>query len=82
MKTTIELPDLVLREAKAAAASRGESLKDFFLSAVRSHLAPPKVRAGEEPWRKFVGVVDKAVTDEVDAVIDEEFGRIDYETWR
>lgn len=32
MKTTLELPDDLFRQAKATAALRGESLKDFVMT--------------------------------------------------
>jgi hypothetical protein len=39
MRTTIDLPDRLLREAKAAAAIEGRSLKDFITDAVERRLA-------------------------------------------
>lgn len=39
MKTTLELPDLIFRKAKATAAERGQSLKDFVTEALRDKLA-------------------------------------------
>jgi plasmid stability protein len=46
MRTTIELPDELLAKAKIRAASRGVSLKQFFIQAIEQTLAPekPKVR--------------------------------------
>lgn len=45
MKTTIEVPDKLFRDAKAAAAKRGESLKDLITRAIESEVrgfsAPP-----------------------------------------
>lgn len=41
MRTTIELPDALLREAKATAALRGVSLKTFFTEAVNRLLHEP-----------------------------------------
>jgi len=38
MKTTVEIPDVLFRKAKAAAAERGVPLKDLFTQAVREHL--------------------------------------------
>ncbi|MCP5119057.1 MAG: hypothetical protein GY953_50280, partial [bacterium] len=38
MKTTVEIPDALFREAKAAAARRGTPLKELFTEALRSHL--------------------------------------------
>ena len=46
MRTTIELPDELLAQAKVSAAVSGISLRQFFIEAVQSRLAPakPKVR--------------------------------------
>lgn len=38
MRTTIDLPDPLFRDAKAVAAHRGLSLKEFFTDAVRNFL--------------------------------------------
>lgn len=39
MKTTLELPDSLFRKAKATAAERGQSLKDFVAEALSDKLA-------------------------------------------
>ena len=46
MRTTIELPDKLLVEARHRAAEDGIPLKQFFIRAVQEKLAPPvrKVR--------------------------------------
>lgn len=47
MRTTVDLPDDLFRAAKAEAASRGESLKEFLARAVTHELgsaAPPRQR--------------------------------------
>jgi len=38
MRTTVELPDDLMRRAKSAAALSGLSLREFFLEAVESRL--------------------------------------------
>ena len=38
MRTTVDLPDQLMRAAKAEAAQRGESLKDLFARAVAHEL--------------------------------------------
>jgi hypothetical protein len=40
MRTTIELPDELLSQAKSRAALEGVSLREFFISAVRQKLSP------------------------------------------
>ena len=82
MKTTIEIPDAILREAKSVAASRGESMREFFENALRGHLASLYLPEGEEPWRAVFGKAEKGATAEVDAVVKADCERIDYESWR
>ena len=59
MRTTIELPDELMRKAKIRAATEGVSFKQFFIAAVEQHLAPkrkvrlefPLIRTGGPPVR-------------------------------
>jgi hypothetical protein len=46
MRTTVELPDELLAQAKSRAALAGLSLKQFFIEAIEQKLAPepPKTR--------------------------------------
>ena len=79
MKTTIELPDAAFRQAKAFAASRGMTLKQFFTDALEDKLrrcaddAADRVR--EAPWMAgFGGLADLAQEHRrVGAAIAEEF---------
>ena len=41
MKTTVEMPDDLFRKAKAVAALRGQSLKDFITELLRRELDTP-----------------------------------------
>lgn len=55
MRTTVELPDPLFREVKAAAARRGTSLKVFIRSALEKELqaaAPAGARRIEFPLLK------------------------------
>jgi hypothetical protein len=49
MRTTIELPDELLAKAKIHAASRGVSLKQFFIHAIEQTLAPEKAKVRRPP---------------------------------
>ena len=49
MRTTIELPDELLAQAKSMAALRGISLKTFFIQAVEQRLAPERAKARRDP---------------------------------
>lgn len=83
MKTTVELPDELLREAKASAAGEGTSLKEVLTAALRNHLrGAEKVPRGQEAWRRSFGTVDPEDLREVDQVIEEELEVIDLESWR
>ena len=49
MRTTLDIPEDLLRRAKAEAALRGHSLKDFVTEAIRAALRAPDVVAEGEP---------------------------------
>jgi hypothetical protein len=87
-KTTVELPDPLLREVKVASAQDGISLKEFFTEAARERLRQRLGRVpGVEfnpPWMQaFGGLRDlKQETRRIQRIIDKEFGQIDDEEWR
>jgi hypothetical protein len=80
LKTTVEIPDDLFRQAKATAAQQGTSLKDFLTEAVREQLrkrtSAPNLN---KPWmRAFGGVRDlHRETKRLERVIQREFERID-----
>ena len=85
MKTTVEIPDLLFRQAKAAAARQGIPLREFITDAVRQRLRrPAKPGAAGYPWREaFGGLRDlHRENRRVDRIITKEFERIDEEEWR
>jgi hypothetical protein len=49
MRTTIELPDDLLTQAKTRAALSGVSLKQFFIQAIEQKLAPDKTKVRRPP---------------------------------
>lgn len=49
MRTTIELPDDLLAQAKVRAAVSGVSLRQFFIEAVEQKLAPQKTKTRRVP---------------------------------
>jgi hypothetical protein len=82
VKTTVEIPDRLFREAKAAAAQQGIPLKDLFTEALRERL---RSKAGAAPrWMQaFGGLRDlHRENKRLDRVIEREFGVIDEEDWR
>lgn len=83
MKTTLEIPDSLLREAKAAAAARGEPLRQLVASALRRHLAAPEGgEPGDEGWRKVFGRARRDDVAQVDAAVEAELERVEPADWR
>jgi hypothetical protein len=82
VKTTIELPEELLRRAKASAALRGQSFKDLLIEALRDHLARSAgVAEGQEGWRKVFGRAAASELAEIDRAL-ADFDAIDLESWR
>jgi hypothetical protein len=76
MKTTIDLPDPLFREAKATAAANGQTLKSFITDSVRQRL-----NEQESDWRavlKNLPRVDKETADEIMQSVDD-YDAIDLE---
>jgi hypothetical protein len=77
MKTTIDIPDALFRSAKARAAERGQSLKEFVTEALQEKLvvlqgrSPPR----EPAWMTGFGKLRRLrkETARIQARIDEEF---------
>ena len=86
MKTTLELPDPLFRKAKATAAERGQSLKEFVTEALRDKLVPGTRRAyaSEPGWMKGFGKLKRLhkETVRVQSVVDHEFEVIEPEDRR
>ncbi len=83
MKTTLEIPDPLFRKAKASAAERGQSLKDFVTDALRDKLASAAAGGhdAEPEWMKGFGKLKRlrGETARIQARIDTEFGGIEAE---
>jgi hypothetical protein len=83
VKTTLEIPDPLFRMAKATAAQQGQTLKQFVTEAMQEKLASGKA-AASQPWMKLFGALKghSAELRKIDAIIEEEFERIDPEDWK
>jgi len=83
MKTTIELPDPLFRKAKATAAERGETLKEFVTAALQEKLAASAARgrAREPEWMQGFGKLRqlRKETERIQRRIDEAFEVIEPE---
>lgn len=54
MRTTIDIPDSLMKKAKIKAVEEGISLKDLFIRSLGKELgAKPKVSVA--PWKELVG---------------------------
>ena len=62
MKTTLELPEPIFRKAKATAAERGQSLKDFVTEALRDKLALDTKGQGGKRARSGCRVLEAQAT--------------------
>jgi len=49
MRTTVELPDELLKRAKSHAALSGVSLKEFFIEAIEQRLVPRTQKVRRSP---------------------------------
>jgi len=82
VKTTLEIPDELLLQTEASAASRGESLTDFVTEALRAHLRGAPSDPEAQGWRRVFGKADASQVAEVDRIIAEELEQIDPDSWR
>ena len=84
MKTTVEIPDVLFRKAKAAAAERGVPLKDLFTQAVREHLHrgagdSSRDKPSAPTWMNAFGGLRSLhkETKRINRVLEQEFGQIE-----
>jgi hypothetical protein len=89
LKTTVELPDALLRRAKATAAERGVSLKDLLTDAVREHLQrcagdSSMNKTAAPAWMSAFGGLRQLhkETKQIDQVLQQAFEQIEEEEWR
>ena len=77
MKTTVDIADPLFRKAKARAAERGQSLKDFIAEALQAKLAigGPPTALPEPSWMGGFGTLRAlhAETARIEHVIEDEF---------
>jgi hypothetical protein len=82
VKTTLEIPDDLFREMKAAAAVRGIKLRDFVTDAISGHLA--RMKSSDVRWSHRLPPPPKVAKSEmrrIHQLIEEESERIDAEDW-
>ena len=75
--------DSVYRQIKARAALRGQSIRAFFLKAIKDKLAADRPnKKGPSGWRSVFGKGQQKDIDELQRIIDDEFLRINPDDWR
>lgn len=81
MKTTLEIPDSIFRQARTMAAHRGIPLRQFVTEAVQE-----KLRSGDpsgKPWMALAGQLKHLhkETLRLNRIVESEFEQIDPEDW-
>jgi hypothetical protein len=83
MKTTVEIPDELLRKTKATAASRGETLREFINEALTKQLASTsRTTRRRTGWRSVFGLAEPKDVRRIDAVLEAEVGQVNPSEWR
>jgi hypothetical protein len=80
VKTTLEIPDSLFRQAKSAAAERGIPLREFVTEAVKDKLAAT-AKSAERPWMAAFGKLRhlRKETARINRLIEEEFEQVEAE---
>lgn len=83
MKTTIELPDEILRRTKVFAAQNGVSMKSLIVKGLETLLSESESTSGNAPLQKIFGGMQhrSGETEKISADIEEAFEQIDSELW-
>jgi hypothetical protein len=81
VKTTFDLPDEILRNAKATAAVQGQSLRDFVASALEARLRSDASLA-RSGWRTVFGLARAAEVRSIDRIISRDLESVDLAEWR
>ena len=78
MKTTLEIPAVLFRRAKSAAAEQGIPLHEFVTEALRDRLAA-KAKAIDKPWIKHMGKLKHLhkETERINRLMEEDSEKID-----
>lgn len=79
MKTTLDIPDDLLRRMKAHAAQEGRSMRAFTIEAIQRQLN--NADSGAATWQRFVGSVDAEDRRRIDAAIEATCEQIRDSNW-
>lgn len=84
MRTSVDIPDDLFRRAKVEAARKGKTMKELIVDGLEKQLEESKTETGEPAWMAVFGMLADHKEDvrAAQALIDEEFSRIDLESWK
>lgn len=79
MKTTLEIPDSLFRQAKAAAAKRGVPFRELVTEAIADRLS--RESGKDRPWMASFGKLSalRSETARINEIMTTEFGQIEPE---
>lgn len=83
VKTVMEIPEELLREAEKVAASNGQALGVFVAHAIQTKLRSDANQASK-PWAKHFGSLRHLHEEStrIEQIVAEEFRTVDSENWR
>ena len=77
MRTSIDLPDDLHREAKLTAVARGVPFKSLVAEGLAELLRGSRESDGEPSWKRHIGTLSKEAGDEMDRFLREaDFSRV------
>ncbi len=84
MKTTIELPDRLLKQVRLLARKRGKTLKEVFTEALERIVLETPSLSTRPDWMHCFGAFkdSSAATLEIQKVLDSEFSKINDKDWQ
>ena len=84
MKTTIEIPDALLRQARIVAIKRDLSLKQLVIDALKRIIADIPSSSDQPEWRRCFGAFhdSPSETAAIQKVVDTDFSGVDPEEWK
>jgi hypothetical protein len=88
MKTTVEIPEMTLKRARALATAKGLSLEQLVAEAIEDKVGRgEELGKGEPRWMRLYGAFAqsddmRSDTQTIQKIIDDEFERIDLQDWK
>jgi plasmid stability protein len=84
MKTTLNIPDALLRAAKVRAARDGTTLRAVVTQALEAEIGQDDDSKAAAPWRKHFGGLHhlRGESKTIQAAIQAAFGSVDEDAWR